>query len=60
MDYGKNDIFPLPMTTYQGKRIYIKRYKKIKVEEIVEKNDRIYLSMNADFALMLKYEENDK
>ena len=57
MDYGKNDIFPLPVTTYEDKKIRIKRYKKIKKEEIVEKSNRIYLPMDADNALMLKYEE---
>jgi hypothetical protein len=56
-DYGKNDIFPLPVTVYGGRKIRIKRYKKAKKEQVLEKEDRIYIDMDADNVLMLKYEE---
>lgn len=56
MDYGKNDIFPLPVTYYNGRKICIKKYKKIKAEEIKESDNKIFLPYGRDFYLMLRYD----
>jgi hypothetical protein len=55
MDYGKNDIFPSPTSDLDGKRISIKRYRKI---ENVGKQDNntVYLPFNNGEFLLLKYD----
>ncbi len=59
MDYGKNDIFPLPRSMKDGRVIQIKRYKKVPVSDVAERQDRIYLPMDAENRLMLRYETVD-
>lgn len=56
MDYGKNDIFPMPVTEYKGNRIRIRRYKKIKKDQAAEGEDRIYLTLDNEYLLMLRYD----
>lgn len=55
MDYGKNDIFPLPVTHYNDRKICIKKYKMIRAEEKAEGDNKIFLPYGRDFYLMLKY-----
>ena len=55
MDYGKNDIFPLPVTELDGRKITIKRYKLVDAGEKKEDGHRIYLPLAGKF-LMLRYD----
>lgn len=57
MDYGKNSIFPLPTTIYNGNPIIIKRYKKIAVKDKRESANKLYIPFNNEELLMLKYEQ---
>lgn len=56
MDYGKIHIFPLPKTIYKGQEISIKRYKKITKDDIQEADDKLYLPIDTENVLMLKFE----
>lgn len=56
MDYGKNDIFPMPVTHYNGNTIRIRRYQKVKKMDAVARPDKIYLPLDEDTLLMLRYE----
>lgn len=56
MDYGKNDIFPLPRSMKDGQAIQIRRYKKIPISDAFESPDRIYIPMDDDYCLMLRVE----
>lgn len=58
MDYGKNDIFPLPKTIYDGKEVYVKRYKIVNSYDKKEDNSRVYLPYDDDRWLMLKFVKN--
>lgn len=54
MDYGKNEIFPLPTTWFSGKRISVKRYRIVETDERIEGGNRIYLPLGNAY-LMLRY-----
>lgn len=56
MDYGKFAIFSPPKTVYNEQIIKIKRYKKMNISDKREADDRIYLPIDEDKLLMLKYE----
>lgn len=55
VDYGKNNIFPLIKTEYNGEIIQIHRYKKIKAEEQEGGEYRIYFKLSDGNSLMLHY-----
>ena len=55
MDYGKAEIFPQVMTTYQGKDIRILRYKKIPIDKVEEKPGRLYLPLDGEVSLRLSW-----
>ena len=55
MDYGKNNIFPLPRSMKDGQAIQIRRYKKVPVSEVCECQDRIYIPMDRDYCLMFRF-----
>lgn len=59
LDYGKNGIFPLARTKKNGIDIQIKRYKKVSVYDIDERQDRIYIPFDSENQLMLQYETLD-
>ncbi len=52
VDYGKNDIFPLPIAELDGRQIQIKRYKV--VDEIGLRDNRVYIPYKNKY-LMLAY-----
>lgn len=56
MDYGKNDIFPLPMTVYKEQQIRIRRYKKVSLAEKNDVENTLYIPYSADEYLMLRYD----
>ncbi len=56
MDYGKNLVFPLPQTQLDDQMIRIRRYKKVKKEEIKQQQDRVFIPIDEDYALMLRYD----
>ncbi len=56
MDYGKNRVFPIPKSFYHGKQIIIKRYKIISIDEKQTGEDKLYLPVDDERVLMLKYE----
>ncbi len=56
-DYGKTDVFPAPRSCYNGKEIVIKRYKIVSLEDVQEKENTLFLPMEDDKFLMLKYAE---
>lgn len=57
MDYGKNDIFPAPVTQMGDDVIRIRRYQKVGSCEVKQgQQDRIYLPLNDEYYLMLKYD----
>jgi len=55
LDYGKNDIFPLPKTMYHGKEVFVKRYKIVTADDKREDADRVYLPYEDSKWLMLKF-----
>lgn len=55
VDYGKAEIFPQVMTTYQGKDIRILRYKKIPIDKVEEKPGRLYLPLDVEVSLRLSW-----
>ncbi|MBP5465016.1 MAG: hypothetical protein J6Y13_07605 [Treponema sp.] len=55
MDYGKNDIFPLPTTELDGRKIMIKRYKLVDVRPEKEDKNSICLPFGTRY-LMLRYD----
>lgn len=56
LDYGKNNIFPMATTTYQGSTIQIRRYKKAPKDQCEKGPGRIWLDLDHEHCLMLKYE----
>lgn len=54
LDYGKNEIFPLPVTELDGKKIAIKRYRLVGADERKDEGQRIYIPFAGKF-LMLCY-----
>lgn len=57
VDYGKNNIFPNLYTYYQGKKIEILRYRKIDKNEVERVNSFLYLPLEGDNILKMKYRE---
>lgn len=55
VDYGKNDIFPPMRTIIDGKETEILRYRRISQNKRKEGEGLIYLPLNADTLLKLKY-----
>lgn len=55
VDYGKNDIFPRMQTIINGKRVEILRYRKIPAAKRKEEEGFLYLPLDTDTLLKLKY-----
>ena len=56
MDYGKYNIFPMPVTWYKGSKIRIRKYKKISLIDKTDDTDRLYLPLDKEHLLMLRYD----
>lgn len=56
VDYGKNDIFPLLRTRYDGKEVEILRYRKVDKSKAAEGDHFIYLPLDDMYVLKLKYQ----
>lgn len=56
LDYGKNRVFPMVTTKYQGDNIRIKRYKIVDEKNLLEMDKRLYLKLKDGNFLMLFYE----
>ncbi len=56
MDYGKYNIFPMPVTWYKGSKIRIRKYKKISLIDKTDETDRLYLPLDKGHLLMLRYD----
>lgn len=57
LDYGKNDIFPLAKTEFQGREVRIQRYKLIPKEKWKEEEKFINIPYDNKNILQLKYRE---
>lgn len=57
VDYGKNDIFPLPRTQYHGEEVEILRYRKIAKSKVTEGDNFIYLPLDDIYVLKIKYQK---
>lgn len=55
VDYGKNDIFPLMKTIIEGKKAEILRYRKVSWDKRKEGEELLYLPLDTDMLLKLKY-----
>ena len=55
VDYGKNDIFPRIRTVINGQEAEILRYRRISPEMSKERDGFLYLPLDADTLLKLKY-----
>ena len=55
VDYGKNDIFPLMRTMIGGQEAEILRYRRISQDKRKERDGFLYLPLDADTLLKLKY-----
>lgn len=55
VDYGKMDILPHLRTTYHGEEIEISRYIKINKEKIKEGPNLLYLPLDENNVLKMKY-----
>lgn len=60
MDYGKYPIFPMPTTKYDGKKVVIKRYRKIDSCKVKRKENAIYIDINDEYVLEMFYVEFDE
>ena len=56
MDYGKNEIFPLPQSIKDKNIIQIRRYKKVGTGDLDDCKDKIYIPINSENSLVLRYE----
>lgn len=56
VDYGKNDIFPRLQTTIDGKPVEILRYRKIPVAKRKEEDGTLYLELDEEALLKIKYQ----
>jgi methionyl-tRNA formyltransferase len=56
MDYGKNNIFPYPITEYQGNLIRIRRYKIVSKSEVDKAQNVILISYDKEHYLQMKYD----
>lgn len=59
VDYGKNDIFPPIKTIIEGQRAEILRYRKVSWDKRKEGEGLLYLPLDTDMLLKLKYRLND-
>lgn len=59
VDYGKNDIFPMMKTIIEGKKAEILRYRKVSLDKRKEGEGLLYLPLDADMLLKLKYRLHD-
>lgn len=59
VDYGKNDIFPPMKTIVEGKSAEILRYRRIPLDKRKEGEELLYLPLDADMLLKLKYRLHD-
>lgn len=59
VDYGKNDIFPLMKTMIDGQEAEILRYRRIPIDKRKEGEGLLYLPLEGDTLLKLKYRFND-
>ena len=55
VDYGKNDIFPLMRTIVDGHEAEILRYRKIPADKRRDEEGFLYLPLEDDYLLKLKY-----
>lgn len=55
VDYGKNDIFPLMRTSIGGREAEILRYRKIPADKRREEDGFLYLALEDDSLLKMKY-----
>lgn len=55
VDYGKTDVFPHLRTTYHGEEIEVLRYMKINKEKIKENQSLLYLPLDENNMLKMKY-----
>lgn len=55
VDYGKNDIFPSVKTVIDGRKAEILRYRKISPDKLKEGEGFLYLPIDRDTLLKLKY-----
>ncbi len=53
--YGKNNIFPEVTATHEGREIRILRYKKVSRETAARGEGLLYLPLDEDNVLKLKY-----
>lgn len=56
VDYGKNGIFPCPKTIYNDRDVQIRRYKIVSYEETKEGYNKIFIPLNDEKLLMLKFD----
>lgn len=59
VDYGKNDIFPPMETIIEGKKAEILRYRKVSLDKRKEGEGLLYLPLDSDMLLKLKYRLHD-
>lgn len=55
MDYGKSDIFPNARSVFEGRPIEILRYRKIDKTNVNKKDSFLFLPMDGQYTLELKY-----
>lgn len=58
VDYGKNEIFPLMKTIIEGQKAEILRYRKVTSDKRKEGEGFLYLPLEGDTLLKLKYRFN--
>ena len=58
VDYGKNDIFPKLYTVYDGEKIEILRYRKIDKSKISEGDAFLYLPLDENNVIKMKYQKS--
>lgn len=56
VDYGKPDLFPHMRTTYCGEEIEVLRYMKVNKEKIKEDPNLLYLPLDENNVLKIKYQ----
>lgn len=55
VDYGKTDLLPHMRTTYHGEEIEVLRYMKVNKEKVTEGRNLLYLPLDENIMLKLKY-----
>lgn len=59
VDYGKNEIFPLMKTMIDGREAEVLRYRRISIDKRIEGEGLLYLPLEGDTLLKLKYRFKD-